>query len=441
MDDHTDPLGPDRLPPEEPSRPAWLLTDPTELTVEPLGDEPHHDQTERDEPHHDEPPLGSPYGSPPPPPPVAAAPAVPQPRPSNLRAALAGAVAGAVVAAAVAVGVVGLTDDDRPAPPVGVTNGQAIDVHAVLDAVQGAVVAINVEGLGRFGGLARGAGSGMVITEDGLVLTNNHVIDGATRITLTLSDGREVEADVVGGIPSNDVALVQARGVDGLATVQFGRSADLRVGDPVVAIGNALGLGGTPSVTAGIVSALGRELTPSAGSTLTDLIQTDAAIYQGNSGGPLVNAGGEVVGVNTAVAASANIGAAENLGFALSIDQLLPLIDELKEGGGDLVIDAFLGVRTQPLDQVQPSVIERLGIRTETGAFVSDIVPGSAADDAGIEAGDVILSINGEAVESPADVGEIIVALAPGDEVQVVVERGGRERTITATLGSRGVAR
>jgi len=417
------------LAPEEPTRPRWLLADPTDVVDTPTLFEPA-----------DVPPTA------PPPPPVTApeAPEAPAPkRPSAMRAALVGALAGAVVAAAVAFGVVTLIEDDnetRPAsvPPVVVANGQGLDVHAVLEAVQDAVVAINVEGVSQFGGVLEGAGSGMIIDAEGLVLTNNHVIEGATSISVTLADGRELDADLVGAIPSNDVALIEVRGVDDLPAVTFGSSDDLRVGDPVVAIGNALGLGGTPSVTAGIVSALGRELS-GGGVPLSDLIQTDAAIYQGNSGGPLVNAQGEVVGVNTAVALSQSTGAAENLGFALPIDQLLPLIDDLKEGGGDVVGGAFLGVRTQPLELVQPEVLERLGIETETGAFVVDVVPGSAAEVAGLEPGDVILSIDGEEVTDNSDVGRIILGLEPGDRVEIVVERDGRERTVRATLGSRGV--
>jgi serine protease Do len=281
----------------------------------------------------------------------------------------------------------------------------------------------------------------MVIDPTGLILTNRHVVEGASSISVTLADGREVDADLVGAIADNDVALVQARDVDDLETVTFGKSDDLRVGDPVVAIGNALGLGGTPSVTAGIVSALGRELDAGNGVPLSDLIQTDAAIYQGNSGGPLVNASGEVVGVNTAVALSQANGAAENLGFALPIDQLQPLIEELKKGGGDVVAGAFLGVRTQPLDLVQPEVLERLGIETDTGAFVTDIVPNSGAEAAGVQPGDVIVEIDGEEVETPTDVGEMILDHEPGDEIEIVVEREGEELTIEATLGSRGVTR
>jgi S1-C subfamily serine protease len=258
-------------------------------------------------------------------------------------------------------------------------------------------------------------------------------------ISVTLADGREVPADLVGGIRSNDIALIQARGVADLEVVQFGSSSELRVGDPVVAVGNALGLGGTPSVTAGIVSALGRELDAPNGVELDDLIQTDAAIYQGNSGGPLANASGQIVGVNTAIARGPEGVGAENLGFALPIDQLEPLIDELREGGGAVRGRAFLGVLSRDLEDVQPSLLERLGVETDEGAFIAEVVPSSAADEAGIEAGDVIVEIDGRDVEDAADVGAIIGDLSPGDEVEVVIEREGERETVTVTLGSRGI--
>jgi len=367
------------------------------------------------------------------------------------RAALMGAIAGAVVAALVAGGIA-LVDNHGSSgsspsalasarPPVNVRNGEGLDVHAVLRAVQDAVVAINIEGVGQFGGVVRAAGSGMVIDPSGLVLTNNHVVEGATSITVTLADGRDVDADLVGSIPSNDVALVKVRSTKPLDAVQFGASGSLRVGDPVVAIGNALGLGGTPSVTTGIVSALGRDLDAENGEHLTDLIQTDAAIYQGNSGGPLVDAQGEVVGVNTAVATSQANGAAENLGFALPIDQLKPLISKLKAGGGDVRGTAFLGVRSSDLANVQQAIRDRLGITTNSGAFVGEIVDGSAAQQAGIQAGDVITSINGKKVTSAADVGDIVGKLAPGDRIRITVQRNGKDKTVTATLGSRGTTR
>ena len=409
--------------PEDPARPSWLLDEPT------WADEPT--VTGLYEPA----PTMAPSGEP-----------APSPQPSSRRAALMGALAGAVVASLISGGAIALTRDDdnnqrASVVPVAVANGEGLDVHAVLGAVQDAVVAINIEGVGQFGGQVRAAGSGMVIDPSGLVLTNNHVVEGATTITVTLADGRDVDADLVGSIPSNDVALVRVRTTKDLKAVEFGSSSSLRVGDPVVAIGNALGLGGTPSVTAGIVSALGRELDAENGEHLTDLIQTDAAIYQGNSGGPLVDAHGQVVGVNTAVATSQANGAAENLGFALPIDQLAPLIDKLKAGGGDVRGTAFLGVRTVDIDNVQPAIRDRLGITADHGAFVGEVIAGSAAQQAGIEAGDVIVAIDGKNVKTAADVGEIIAKLKPGDRVSLSVERNGDERTVSATLGSRGTTR
>src|SRR5436190_1877775 len=206
---HTDRVT--NVDPEEPTRPAWLLTDPTEAI--------------------DEPRVGGPYDAPPSMAREQVAPPVAAP-PSTKRAALMGALAGAVVAALVSAGIVAATDHNEPASnaasaaPVAVANGQALDVHAVLAAVEDAVVAINVEGIGQFGGTSRGAGSGMIIDENGLILTNNHVIADATSISVTLADGRDVDADLVGSNPSNDVALVRARNVENLPTVSFGRSGD-----------------------------------------------------------------------------------------------------------------------------------------------------------------------------------------------------------------------
>ena len=439
MDPHDDDVP---VEPEAPTRPTWLLTAPTEIEVEPVREEPV-----------DEPTLGAPYDVPPtgevPPVPPASVPAAPAGdgarQPSTRRAMLFGAIAGAVVAALVSGVIVAATRDDstgsNAVAPVAVKNGQGIDVHAVVAAVEDAVVAINIEGVGQFGGPVRAAGSGMVIDASGLILTNNHVVEGATTISVTLADGREVGADLVGSIPSNDVALVKARSVKDLPTVTFGSSSRLRVGDPVVAMGNALGLGGTPSVTTGIVSALGRDLDAENNEHLTDLIQTDAAIYQGNSGGPLVDAEGQVVGVNTAVATSQANGAAENLGFALPIDQLKPLIKKLESGGGDVQGTAFLGVRTIDLDNVPAATRDRFGVTTDKGAFVGEIVSGSGAEAGGLRPGDVITKINDKSVDAAADVSDAISNLKPGDRVRVTVQRDGRSVTVTATLGSRGTTR
>ncbi len=362
---------------------------------------------------------------------------------------------GAVVASAVTGGLILAFDDDAGAgtssEPTAITvaapsngsnlelEGPPLDIQGVLSAVQPGVVSIDVEGsVPDQAGLpvpVSGAGSGMVIEEDGLVLTNAHVVGGATVIEVTLSDGSTHSADLVGSLPSQDVALVRIRDAVGLETVELGNSSELSVGDDVVAVGNALDLGGSLTVTSGIVSALNRSIQAENSERLTDLIQTDAAINPGNSGGPLVNAAGQVVGVNTAIA-----GGAENIGFALSIDSVKPLIEDVKSGGGEILPGAFLGVATDELANVNPAVLERLAIDIAVGAFVVGVESGSAAEAAGIQEGDVILAVDGVEVAAAVDLGEIIRDYEPGDAVEITVLREGEEQELRATLGSRGVS-
>lgn len=352
-----------------------------------------------------------------------------------------GAVAGllaslAVLGIAFGLGLVGGRTTGPLRAPVEL-KGEPLDIRGVIEAVQPGVVSIAVEGvLGAPGNqqLVSGAGSGMVIEPDGLVLTNHHVVAGATSTSVMLADGRQVTADLVGSIPSSDVALIKVRDVSDLRTVELGESAALQVGDDVVAVGNALNLGASPTVTTGIVSALDRSITTPDGVSLESLIQTDAAINQGNSGGPLVNAFGQVIGINTAIA-----GGAENIGFALSIDSLKPLIEELRSGGGDVRGGAYLGIGTADLDDVFPEVLERLGIDRDDGAFVIQVQRGTAADEAGLEAGDIIIAIGDEPIVRAGEVSGAIGRLSPGDEVEIRFVRDGEERTVTVTLGSRGV--
>ena len=406
---------------EAPARPTWLDTPSSPPTSGQAA------------------PPYSPHGEPPAPTPAADHRSGPSWRPALL-GALAGAVmAAAVLAAAVAGGVVRTGERvagtfDRPALELA---GEPLDIQGVIDAVRPGVVSIMVEGqrstqVGPQ--LVSGAGSGMIIEPDGLVLTNAHVISGANSISVVLADGREVPADLVGSIPSSDVALVQARDVEGLETVELGESSAMQVGDQVVAMGNALNLGASPTVTTGIVSALNRTIVEPNGSRLDNLIQTDAAINPGNSGGPLVNALGQVIGVNTAVA-----GGAENIGFALSIDSVKPLVEDLRAGGGEVVGGAFLGVSTTDLDDVFPEALARLGIDRESGAFVVQVEPGTAADEGGLRPGDVIIAVDGIAIESAAEVGATVAERKPGEEVEIRFLREGQERTTTVTLGSRGL--
>lgn len=412
------------------TRPSWLGAPSSPPTAEPVP-----------------PGADNPYAFPPPPaPPPSAEPQRSGGKGSRWRPALTGGIAGAAVAAVVLVAALALgvgidRRDDAGAgfdrPPLAL-DGEALDIQGVINAVQPGVVSLNVEGVRdtQIGPqLVEGAGSGMVIGADGLVLTNAHVVSGAQSITVTVADGRELPADLVGSVTStSDIALVQIREVSDLDTVTLGDSSNMQVGDDVVAVGNALNLGASPTVTTGIISALNRSITEPNGANLEDLIQTDAAINPGNSGGPLVNARGQVIGVNTAVA-----GGAENIGFALSIDSVKPLIEVLRNGGGDVQGGAFLGISSADLANINPAVLDRLGIEREDGAFVVEVSEGTAAAAAGLETGDVIISIEGEPVQGSAEVSAAIASRQPGEEVEIRFIRNGEEQTTTATLGSRGL--
>ena len=226
------------------------------------------------------------------------------------------------------------------------TGTGTFDIQAVLAAVSPSVVSIQTGVQGGNGIFPNGAGSGVIISADGLVLTNNHVIEGADAIRVKTNDGKEYDAELVGREPSRDIALVQLEGASGLTPATLGDTDNLRVGDTVVAIGNALNLGETPSVTVGIVSAKSREITTET-ETLRDLIQTDAAINPGNSGGALVNTAGQLVGINTA-----GIPDAQNISFAIDINGVKPLLERLKAAGGGVVEAPFLGVGTVPVGQL-----------------------------------------------------------------------------------------
>ncbi|MDP9440858.1 MAG: trypsin-like peptidase domain-containing protein, partial [Actinomycetota bacterium] len=302
--------------------------------------------------------------------------------------------------------------------------GSPLDIQGVLDKVQPAVVAIGVAG---FEG--RGAGTGMILTPDGEVLTNNHVVEGAARIQVTLNGESEPrQADMVGADASADLAVIKIRGASGLPTVDLGSSAAARVGDDAIAIGNALALPGGPTVTQGIISAKDRTL-----GGLDGLIQTDAAINRGNSGGPLVNAAGQVIGINTAVIRGGG-SEAEGIGLAIAIDPAKQIIEQLRQGGLPPDQRAFLGVSTQDLS---PEVKENIQTGANSGAVVAEVVAGSAAAAAGLRRFDVIVRIDGKEVRGAANVGSTIRSKKPGDEVQIEYFRGDERRTATVTLGTR----
>ena len=350
------------------------------------------------------------------------------------RAGLIGGLAGAIVSLLI-LGVAALWptggDAEGASRTVVPAAGGAVDVGAVLSAVEPSVVSIETRSSIAEG--QAGAGSGIVLTADGLVLTNAHVVAGLNEIQVGLFGGERAPATLVGSFPEADVALIQIEGRDDLVPATLGSSADLDVGQEVIAIGNALNLGGRPTVTRGIVSALDRTLSAE-GITLSNLVQTDAAINPGNSGGPLVDAAGQVVGVNTAI-----IGDAQNIGFSIAIDTVKPLIEEIRAGGGDVRGDqAFLGVNTTDVALESPATRAQFGIDVDEGAFVQSVVPGSAAADAGLEPGDVVVAVNGQETRTSAGVGEIVRGLAPGDQVTIEILRQGEAIEVTATLGRRG---
>jgi len=291
------------------------------------------------------PPLPPPL--PPPPPAPGGAPASPPPAPRPPQAARRAVAGVALAALALAGGVgggflagggdggAGTTDTgvalDRASVQL---DGTPLDIAAVLDHMARSVVAVETTVQTRRGPFVQqgeGAGTGIVLDDEGHVLTNAHVVSGATEVTVTLAgDSRGRSAEVVGTDPDNDIAVLRVDDADGLQSATFA-DGGIQVGDQVVAIGNALALEGGPSVTEGIVSALGRSIQTQSG-TLTGLIQTDAAISSGNSGGPLVDAYGEVVGVNTAVASSGGGVEASNIGFVISIDRALEVARQLLAG-------------------------------------------------------------------------------------------------------------
>jgi serine protease Do len=283
-----------------------------------------------------------------------------------------------------------------------------------------------------------GGGSGFIISESGMILTNKHVVeDPEADYTVVLSDGREYKATIISRDTLNDIAVAQLMSDDEIAnlpTVKLGSSTDLKVGQQVVAIGNALAEYQN-SVTTGIISAKGRDIvagTLSRPESLINLLQTDTAINPGNSGGPLVNLNGEVIGVNTAVASGA-----EGIGFAIPIDDIVAIIESVKLHGR--IVRPFLGVRYVLLDE---AAAKELQIDVEGGALLTgneekgefSVIPGSPAEEAGLKTGDVILEVDGKEVTVDAPLQNLIAKKSPGDEVELKVWRSGEVITLKATL-------
>ena len=347
----------------------------------------------------------------------------------------------------------------QPGSPLG-SRIEGINVKAVLEAVQESVVIVKV----TTNESDEGGGSGFVVAADGHIVTNEHVVRDAETVHVRLFGGELVPADVVASDPTRDLAVLKVdRG--GLPAARLGSTEGVEVGDEVIAIGNAFDIAGEPTVTAGIVSGLDRFIDFPDGHRLVRLIQTDAAINPGNSGGPLVNAAGEVIGVNTAIRS----GFAEGIGYAISIDHARPIIDQLLEGV--VQAKAYLGVRVTSVEDFiaaretpdesddpgpggglgdsGPETVEPgpdpddelpdidMPPEVTYGALVVGLDPGQAAERAGIEAGDVIIEFEGAEIRTSNDLVVEILARLPGDRVEMkVIGLDGSVRTVELVLGS-----
>ena len=364
-----------------------------------------------------------PAGEPPPPPPQPPA----SRGPNSWIVLIATVLVSALVSAGVTRALTPAATEERTAAPVvkAGTSAQAPDVARDDIAAVAAAVSPSVVHIAVAGQAGSGSGSGVVLREDGYILTNAHVVEGAEQVEITLPDGTIESAEVVGTDSASDLAVVHAEEADDLPQPAFA-TANPRVGDLTVAIGSPFGLEG--SVTSGVVSALNRSLPGSSG-PLVNMIQTDAAINPGNSGGALVNGDGEIIGINTAILSPS--GANDGIGFAIPITTALPIADQLIEQG--YAEHAQLGIQGQDVD---PEAAELYNLGTERGALVVSVAEGSGAEEAGLERGDIITAIDDEAVNSMTDLAAQISSRSPGDEVTLSVVRSDESLTLDVTLGS-----
>ena len=352
---------------------------------------------------------------------------------------------------------------DRPAPVEttrvqvvqGIGSKGGFDSVGIYDRLApGVVTVISLFGDGEpspLGDQNGGLGSGFVIDADGHIATNTHVVtngqrlDRAREVYVDFADGNRVPARIVGTDPNADVALlkIDPRGLS-LTPLELGEIRDVRVGDPVAAIGSPFGE--EQSLSVGVVSALDRNIESLTDFGIGDAIQTDAAINRGNSGGPLLDTRGRVIGINAQIKTETGDGA--GVGFAIPVDTVERSLDALREDGR--VEYGYLGVSTQPL---YPQLAERLDLDVDSGALVAEVVDGSPADDAGLSAGDrriefqgqreiaadgdVIVSVNGKRVTPAADLADVISLLPPGETVRLTLLRDGDRRTVEAELGKR----
>lgn len=363
----------------------------------------------------------------------------PRPRPTwrspqVFRAALAGALAGALVAAAVALTITEF-DTGRETvvervlePPITGSRDGETSIVEIASRARPWVVNVNVLQAAGLGGgtVRRGTGSGVILRSDGHIVTNAHVVQDADRLRVTLANGDELSADLIGADQDTDIAVIKVDRED-LPAAVVGTAKDLKVGELAVAIGSPLGLQQT--VTAGIVSALGRRVDRPNLPPLVDMIQTDAPITQGNSGGALIDSNGALVGINTAIAASPDVGA-EGIAFAIPIDVVKEVADELIQSGR--ATHPWLGVIGANIDA---ETARQFGIGQ--GARIIEVAPDSPADEAGLRPDDVIVGFDGETITSMDELVVEIRLREVGDEVALEVVRDGETITVTVVLGDR----
>ena len=337
------------------------------------------------------------------------------------------------------------------AKPASDSSGRALTVHDIYQRDAEGVAFISsqvVQNTPSVFGLPQqqqstATGSGFLIDDDGHILTNAHVVDGAKRVDVQLGDGATQQAQIVGTDPSTDIALLKVDDTEGVSPLPLGDSTKVQVGDPVVAIGNPFGLDRT--VTTGIVSALQRQIQAPNGFSISDVIQTDAAINPGNSGGPLIDGAGQVIGINSQIESQS--GGNEGVGFAVPIKTAADVVSQL-ENGGD-VQRAYLGITG---GDITPSIAQALNLPVQQGVLVEQVLNGGPAGDAGIKGatgqatiggqtvpigGDIITKVDGKQVTGMDDVISAVNEHKPGDDLTLTVWRDGQQRDVTVKLGDR----
>ena len=269
-----------------------------------------------------------------------------------------------------------------------------------------------------------GVGSGLILDKDGRILTNNHVVMGADSLTVTLNDGRSYPADVIGGDVKTDIAVIKIKAAK-IQPAELGNSSELKVGEGVIAVGHALGLKGGPTVSQGVISALGRTIEVGRGVSMSELIQTDASINPGNSGGPLVNSQAEVVGINTAV-----INGSNGIGFAININDAKIIANHLIENG--FVKRGYMGISPFELTDY---IREELLVPVDMGVVIARVLEGYPAEKAGLKTEDVIVKLNDVEIQSVGALEKFLISHAPGEKVDVSFYRKGKLETADIKLG------